>query len=97
MCAVWSNLVRGAIAASALMTLSACVASTTPEPPRPILPVAPSTFGAPVPVPAVRKGDNPKAVLARALGALRTANDRLEADREFYDDVRRDASGAPDD
>lgn len=55
---------------------------------KPTLPVAPAGFGEPVPVPVPRAGQDARAVAARAYGALRQANGRLEADRAFYDDVR---------
>jgi hypothetical protein len=65
--------------------LAACSVSVTDR--KPTLPAAPAGFGEPVPVPVPRAGQDARAVAARAYGALRQANGRLEADRAFYDDV----------
>jgi len=55
---------------------------------KPTLPAPPAGFGEPVPVPVPRAGQDARAVAARAYGALRQANTRLEADGAFYADVR---------
>lgn len=47
----------------------------------------------PVPAPDCRKGDNPKAKLAKTLYALEEANDRIVEGRNWYDGVRRDYRG----
>lgn len=78
-------------AASLAATLSACGASTPryipAAPVLPSLPVAPQNFGKEVPAPRLAEGMDTRVALARTLGALRTANERLKADRQFYLEV----------
>lgn len=52
------------------------------------LPPAPADFGAPVAVPYMKQGENPKAVAARLAAALSIANRRLENDYVWYSEVR---------
>jgi hypothetical protein len=59
---------------------------------RPALPTPPETFGRPVPVPVLAKGQDVRVALARSRNAHKSANARLTNDRKFYDDVRRDFS-----
>lgn len=60
---------------------------------RPNLPAAPGNFGTPVAAPTIRKGASLKVVAAENRAALHTANNRLTADKDFYDAVRRDFGG----
>ena len=77
---------RTGLALWMLTMLAGCAASVTDR--KPILPAPPAGFGEPVAVPVPRAGQDARSVAARAFGALRQANGRLEADRAFYDDVR---------
>ena len=75
--------------------LTGCVTSAPPpQIIRPELPAAPETFGAPIPLPVPRKGDNPKLFAFKALAAAREANLRLEHDRDFYVSVLQRYSGS---
>jgi len=79
-----------ALACSLPPIVAGCAASHTPAiaigaP----LPVAPTTFGAPVAVPEPARREDARGYAARALGALGQANARLRYDASFYDDVRR--------
>jgi hypothetical protein len=67
---------------SMALTSAACVKSY----PR-TLPPPPADFGLPVPVPAIKSGDDARVVAARLARALRTANTRLSNDSAFYADV----------
>lgn len=53
----------------------------------------PAPLGEPVTPPAIRAGDDARAVLGDYRGALAQANDRLEATRRYYDDVRNATGG----
>jgi len=46
----------------------------------------------PVPVPSLKRGDDPRAKLAQTRDALFTANGRLTKSREWYDGVRQRAA-----
>lgn len=75
------------------MTLSACETSRQVQPVN--LPPAPVEFGAPVAIPQMRVGENPKAIAARFGAALAVANRRLENDYLWYEDVRQKYSAQP--
>lgn len=47
----------------------------------------------PVPVPALQAGQDARSALARTSGALRDANGRLTASRDWYEGVRRNYEG----
>ena len=57
---------------------------------RPNLPAAPSTFGSPVSVPAIKQGDDVRKYAARTKRQLLIANQRLRDDKTFYDDVQEE-------
>jgi hypothetical protein len=58
-----------------------------------MLPAAP-VFLAPVPVPAMKAGDDARDDLAKISAALTTANARLTASRQVYTALRKRYQGA---
>jgi len=54
------------------------------------LPAAPADFGKPIGLPAPAKGKSIRAFALENRAAAHQANRRLENDRAFYEDVRRD-------
>lgn len=70
-----------------MMTLLAGCASSTPQLIRAELPAPPEKFGKPVAVPKPKAGQSLKVLALETRAAVLQANQRLESDREFYDDV----------
>ena len=68
------------------MTLSACATSNDPSM-RPSLPLPPATFGLPVLVPQLVKGQDVRVLAARERAGLLNANQRLLNDKAFQIDV----------
>lgn len=70
------------------MLLASC-ASPPVEIAQPKLPDPPSKFGEPVQLPSPEKGKSVRSFALQNRLNLIEANQRLENDRAFYDDVRR--------
>lgn len=69
---------------------ASCANSTPPLVARPNLPAPPDNLGKPVPLPAPTPGKSIKTFALENRAAVHRANRRLENDRAFYDDVRRE-------
>lgn len=81
------------LAASTMLTLSACASSGNAPPPSALPPAsAAGVLFQPVPHPAVRAGDDARAKLAETSAALTTANKRIEGGRRWYEAIRASAA-----
>jgi hypothetical protein len=79
-----------ALALSTTIFLASCAGSTPPVLERPNLPAAPANFGKPIGLPAPAKGKSVRTFALENRAAAHQANRRLENDRAFYEDVRRE-------
>lgn len=81
---------RLALALSTTIFLASCAGLTPQGVARPKLPAAPADFGKPIGLPAPAKGKSVRTFALENRAAVHQANRRLENDRAYYDDVRRE-------
>jgi len=87
----FSKAARRGLVLSTMILLASCNSSAT-RLARPNLPVPPPTFGKPVNLPSAHKGMSVKRFALENRAAAIQANNRLENDAEFYNDVFREFS-----